>query len=153
MTNTPSVKPASRLIAVQLWRAAGLAGSIAAIVNLIIFGLSMLIQAVPVVPLTPGNFSALSVVPLLLASFVPAIGATVALLVLRRFNRQPERTLSIVAVVIVLLSFFMPIQLLVTRADPRITLLSTLILLLMHVATAWIIVAGLVRQTIAKRQS
>jgi hypothetical protein len=70
------------------------------------------------------------------ASFVPAIGATLLLAVLRPFTRRPLRILQVIAAVILLLSLGGPLTLSVGGAEK-------VLMIVIHLVTAASIVATL----------
>jgi hypothetical protein len=116
--------------------AAPLAGLLAALGNLAVYGLARaglsLPLAMPAMGPTPAG--PLLVAPVILASFVPALFAGGLLALLARLSARPVRTFQIIAGVALVLSLGAPLTLPVDTA-------TRLVLLVMHLV-AGLVIAG-----------
>jgi hypothetical protein len=121
----------------RLWWASLLAGIGAVIVNVVIFFLASAAGAIPQTVLVPGVNQPVTVVPVILQSFVPAIPAGVLLALLNRFTRRPIRIFRIVAAILLVISFANPFTI------PGAPLEMILVLNFMHIVAAAIIVGVL----------
>lgn len=116
----------------SLLRLAPLAGLTAAVINALIFFAGSAAGAFPATVLTPGG-EPLSVVPVIISSFVPALLGGLLLALLNRFTRQPLRIFTIVTVLVVLFSVYSPFSL--VGAPP----LMIALLELMHLVVAGVV--------------
>jgi hypothetical protein len=120
----------------KLLGAAPLAGLLAALGNLAVYGLARaglsLPLAMPAMGPTPAG--PLLVAPVVLASFVPALFAGGLLALLARFSARPVRAFQIIAGVALVLSLGAPLTLPVDTA-------TRLVLLVMHLV-AGLVIAG-----------
>src|SRR5215813_10079029 len=121
----------------RLWWASLLAGLAAAGVNAVIYVIESAAGAIPQTVLVPSMNQPITVVLVILNSFVPAILAGVLLALLNRFTRRPVRLFRIIAAVVLLLSFINPFT--IPGAPPAMIIA----LALMHVVAAAIIVGVL----------
>lgn len=113
-----------------------LAGAVAAVVNAVIFLLASGLGAIPQDIVVPGQ-GPITLGPVVVSSFVPALLGAGLLALLVRFTRRPVRVFRIVALVALVLSFVTPFSLAGAPAAMVLTLL------LMHVAAAAVIVGVL----------
>ena len=139
-TEEPSGEPAvsvSRITAYGL-----LAVVLAGLVNGVVRVLALTVFDVP-------NVFALWWEPVLIASAVGAIGATIVYVLLTRVSGRPNRAFTIVAVLVLVLSFAGPLSALLSPppelADAPWTVFATLVA--MHVAAAVTIISVLTRST------
>lgn len=122
-----------------LWLTALVAGVAAALVNLLVYLLATTVFGLPLEIATPrGPTMPLTPMPIIITSFVPAIGAAVLLALLNRFVRRPFPIFLAVAVVFLLLSLGAPLSLPVAATTKAI-------LILMHVLAGAAIVGILAR--------
>jgi uncharacterized protein DUF6069 len=121
----------------RLWWASLLAGVVAAAVNAVIYFIASAAGAIPQTVLVPGMNQPITVVLVILNSFVPAILAAVVLALLNRFARRPVRLFRIIAAVLLVISFANPLTI------PGAPLAMILTLDLMHIVAAAIIVGVL----------
>jgi hypothetical protein len=123
----------------RLWWASLLAGLAATVANVVVYLIASAAGAIPQTVLipTPGGPMPITVVPVILNSFVPAIVAGAFLALLNRFTRRPIRIFRIVSVVLLLLSFANPFTI------PGAPIVMIVALNLMHVVAAAIIVGVL----------
>jgi len=129
----------SNHVRLGFWPTALVAGIAAALVNLLVyfvvtsvFGYSLEIATPggPAMPLTP--------LPIIITSFIPAIGAAVLLALLNRFVSRPFPIFLVVAVIFFLLSLGGPLSLPIAATNKAI-------LILMHTLAALVIVGSLRR--------
>ena len=137
MQNT---KPASkdRVAYGKLPWVALLAALAAAVANALVYfaasGLGFIPQSI-LVP-TPSGEHPLTVAPVAVSSLVGAIGAAIVFAIIGLFARRPVRLFRIIATVVLVLSFAMPLTI---PGAPAVMILS---LEVMHVA-AWAVIVGL----------
>jgi hypothetical protein len=117
---------------------AGIVALVASVIgNLLLYGVVVgLLGRTIALPADMGG--ALTVLPVIGASAVGAIAATLVFAALHRFTRRPTQIFLIVSVVALLLSFAGPLT------TPSIDTLSRVVLLLMHVIAAVASVGALV---------
>ena len=121
----------------RLWWASLLAGVGAAAINAVIYVIASAAGAIPATVLVPGLNLPVTVVPVILNSFVPAILAAIFLALLQRFARRPIRLFRIIAAVLLVLSFANPFTI------PGAPIAMILVLDLMHIVAAATIVGVL----------
>ena len=121
----------------RLWWASLLAGVGAAAINAVIYVIASAAGAIPATVLVPGLNLPVTVVPVVLNSFVPAILAAIFLALLQRFARRPIRLFRIIAAVLLVLSFANPFTI------PGAPIAMILVLDLMHIVAAAAIVGVL----------
>ncbi len=92
------------------------------------------------VPIAPG-FEPLTWPPVIFLTVVGAAGAVAVYWLLSRVSDRPNRTFTIVAAVVLVLSYIPDFFLL--SADENATVLGVVVLLLMHTAVAAVCVAAL----------
>jgi hypothetical protein len=125
--------PTERITLGRLWWVSLLAGVVTAVVNAVIFFIASAAGAIPSTVLVPGMNLPVTVVPVILQSFVPAILAGVLLALLNRFTRRPVRIFRIIAAVLLVISFANPLTI------PDAPLSMVLALNFMHIVAAAII--------------
>ena len=133
----PTTNQTERIDLGRLWWASLLAGLGAAVANVVVYLIASAAGAIPQTVLIPGMNMPITVVPVILNSFVPAILAGALLALLNRFARRPVRIFRIIAVVLLLLSFVNPFTI------PGAPMAMILTLNFMHVVAAAIIVGVL----------
>jgi hypothetical protein len=126
-----------RIVLGRLWWASLLAGLGAVVANVLVYFIASAAGAIPGDVLIPGMNQPVTVIPVILNSFVPAILAAVLLALLNRFTRRPVRIFRIIAAVMLLISFANPFTI------PGAPLTMILALNLMHIVAAAIIVGVL----------
>lgn len=98
-------------------------GAIAAVGNLIVYAIALGMGIPLRIPATPGaaDLTALSPVPVVISSLIPAIGAALLLALLARFVARPRFIFLIVAGIFLALSF-VPVLSLPVAASAQVTL-------------------------------
>lgn len=126
----------------KLWWVGLVAGVASAVANLIFFFITSAAGVVYMIPLQ-GPESPLEALPafaVIMASFVPAIGATVLFFLLGRFLSQGVRIFVIVSVLFLIASFALPFTLPATVA-----ISAKIALNVMHVISGSVIMGVLLR--------
>lgn len=131
---SPSIQ---QLNLVRLGQTAIVAGAVAAVGNLLVFWIAGG-TAVPLNIPGPQGTMPLTAVPVIAASFIPAVLAAGFLWVLARFTKTPIRTFQMVAAGLALLSLIGPLALGVAASTKAV-------LALMHIVAAVSIVTVLSR--------
>jgi hypothetical protein len=121
----------------RLWWASLLAGLGSVVANVLVYFIVSAAGAIPSTVLIPGMNLPVTVIPVILNSFVPAILAAVLLALLNRFTRRPVRSFRIIAAVLLLISFANPFTI------PGAPLTMILALNFMHIVAAAVIVGVL----------
>jgi hypothetical protein len=121
----------------RLWWASLLAGLGAVVANVLVYFIVSAAGAIPNSVLVPGMNQPMTVVLVIMSSFVPALLAGVLLALLNRFTRRPVRSFRIIAAVLLLISFVNPFTI------PGAPLTMILALGFMHIVAAAIIVGVL----------
>lgn len=122
--STSALKP-KRL----LW-AAPLAGMAAALLNALLFQVFSVAGIISEQIVIPGQ-GPITLLPVIISSFIPSLLAGLVLALLGRFSRQPFKIFRILALVLVVLSFLNPFL-----GIPGITLSMGIALNIMHVVVA-----------------
>ena len=97
-----------KIIAKNLLWAAPLAGAIAAVLNTVLFFIGSAINLIDSSVMIPGANAPLSVVPIIASSIIPSILAGAVLAGMNYFLSKPWRVFTIVAAVLLVLSFANP---------------------------------------------
>lgn len=118
-----------------------LAGLIAAVINAVLFYIGTATGAIPNNVIIPDAGQPLTIVPVLVASFVPVIVGGLLLALLNRFTKQPFRIFSIIAVIVLALSFFSPFSI------PGAPISMIVILELMHVVVVSVVLTTFSRSS------
>lgn len=139
-TLTTSLINARKLVSL-----APLAGLIAAVLNAILFLIGSSTGAIPADLIIPNAGQPLTIVPVLVASFVPAIAAGLLLALLNRFTKRPLRIFTIIAVAFLTFSFISPFSI------PGAPVGMIVTLELMHVVVAGAVL--LIFSRLANRQA
>ena len=134
---------------VGLTRAGVVTAVIAAILNVVVILIAQAFIDLPT------DIAALQLTQVIVASVVPAIGATVVYGLLRRYTASARRNLLVVSTVVLTLSFlgyanFEPGATGTPGAipsDPALIINTLIVLSMIHVLTAAVIVAGLTELT------
>lgn len=117
----------------KLLSLAPLAGLIAAVLNAILFLIGSSTGAIPADFIIPNAGQPLTLVPVLVASFVPAIAGGLVLALLNRFTKRPLRIFTIITLLILVLSFMSPLSI------PGAPVGMIVILELMHVVVVGVV--------------
>ena len=107
-----------------------LAGLVAAVINAVLFYIGTATGAIPADLIIPNAGKPLTVIPVIIASFVPAIAAGLVLALLNRFTKRPLRIFNIIAVILLLFSFSSPFSI------PGVPVGMIIMLNLMHIVVA-----------------
>ncbi|WP_336346012.1 DUF6069 family protein [Halalkalicoccus ordinarius] len=121
---------------------------VVSIVNLLVLSIGLALVAFPA-EFVGGPFGPLAVGPVVVNSAIAAIGATLVYGVVSRFSGRPNRAFTIIAGVVLVLSFAMFLAPDISGAPPRLFA----ILAVMHVTAAVTIVAILTRATTQEGES
>lgn len=121
-----------------LW-AGPLAGIMAAAINAVIWLVARGVGAMPQDVIIPNSGTPLTLGPVVILSFVPALFAAVFLAVLGRFTRRAFAIFAVIAVIVLVLSFYTPFTI------PGVPIGMVLALELMHVVAAVVVVAVFAR--------
>ena len=122
---------AEKINAKKLWSAAPLAGAIAAVVNSVLFFIGSAVGLIDSSVIIPGANAPLTVIPIIASSFIPSLLAGLVLAVLNYFLSKPWRVFTIVAAVLLVLSFANPFM-----GIPGVPVGMGLWLNLMHIVVA-----------------
>ena len=125
----------------KLLSLAPLAGLIAAVINAVLFYIGIATGAIPDTVIIPNAGQPLTIVPVLVASFAPAIVGGLVLALLNRFTKQPFRIFTVIAVIVLALSFFSPFSI------PGAPIGMIVILELMHVVVVAVVLITFNRLT------
>ncbi|MFP4090007.1 MAG: DUF6069 family protein [Cyclobacteriaceae bacterium] len=128
-----------------LW-ASPLAGVAAALVNAIVFYIASAAGAIPPDIIVPNANEAITVVPVMMASFMAAIAAGIILAILAVLTRRPAKYFIAIAVIMLVLSFYTPLTI------PEAIIPMILVLNMMHVVAAAVIVWILLRLGSSKQE-
>ena len=110
-----------------------MAGLIAAVINAALFYIGTATGAIPNNVIIPNAGQPLTIVPVLVASFLPVIVGGLLLALLNRFTRQPFRIFTIISIIVLALSFFSPFSI------PGAPIGMIVILELMHVVVVAVV--------------
>lgn len=127
-----------------LW-AAPIAGIAAAIANALVYYIAYAMGAIPDDVIIPNADQPITVVPILTASFFPAIIAGVLLAVLALITEKAIKVFIFMSTFLLVLSFYMPFTI------PEAFGSMILILNLMHIVAAAVIVGLLIKFTRRKQ--
>jgi hypothetical protein len=121
-----------------LW-ASPLAGIAAALVNALVYLLAREAGAIPPDIIVPNAQEPITIVPVMVASFIPAIPAGIILAILTALTSRPVRYFIVISVILLVLSFYTPFTI------PDVIMPMIVALNLMHVTAAAAIVAVLIK--------
>ena len=124
-----------KIAAKKLLWVAPLAGAIAAGINSVLFLIGSAIGLIDTAVLVPGMNTPITIVPVIMSSFMPSLIAGLVLAALNYFLNKPFKVFRIVALVLLILSFSNPFM-----AIPGIPLGMGVWLNLMHVVVAGTVV-------------
>ncbi|USZ73489.1 DUF6069 family protein [Natronosalvus halobius] len=140
VTDNPAIEPSISLTRIAVY------GLLAIVLTSFVNGL---IRILAVTVFDVPNVFALWWEPVLIASMAGAIGATLVYGVLTRLSSRPNRTFTLIAVIVLVLSFAGPVNAYLSPppglADAPWSVFATLVV--MHVAAAAIIIGVLTRTT------
>lgn len=128
-----TLTPPRQINARGLVSLAPVAGLIAAVVNAVLFLIGTFTGAIPTDLVIPDAGQPLTVIPVIVASFFPALVAGLGLAVLNRFTKNPLRIFNILTLAILLFSFTSPLSI------PKAPAGMIVLLELMHVVVVGII--------------
>lgn len=117
----------------KLLSLAPLAGLIAAVLNAILFLIGSSTGAIPADFIIPNAGQPLTIVPVLVSSFLPAVAGGLLLAVLNRFTKRPLRIFTIITLAILVFSFIGPLGI------PSAPVGLIVILELMHVVVVGVV--------------
>lgn len=109
---------------------APIAGLVAAVINAAVFLIGTSTGAIPFNLIIPNAGQPLTIVPVLISSFVSAIGAGLLLALLNRFTKRPLLIFNVIAIAFLLFSFVTPFSI------PNAPTSMIILLELMHVVVA-----------------
>lgn len=124
----------SKINSSGLLKAAPLAALTGVIINSVLYFIGNsagIIDTTVGMPKPDGGVDAITIVPVIMASIVPVVGAALLLALLNRFTANPLRIFGIVAIVLLLLSFTNPFM-----GIPNIPTGMALWLDMMHIVVA-----------------
>lgn len=131
------------LKSMKLWQSALVATIGSVLVNLILLFMLRPLTGVP------ATFLTLSPGPVIMWSVLGAVGATVTFALLRRFSRKPRRNFTLIALIVLILSFIPDV--LIHGATSGMfagaTWRAVILLMTMHVAEAFIILWVFLKRT------
>lgn len=127
-----STSPSHAISGFPLWQAGLIAALAAAVANAIVYGLSQLFDTLPdsVLVESPAGEEPITLLPILILSFIPILLATGVFALLKRFTAQPSPILWITGMILMLLSLFSPVTIADAPADMKTTLV------VMHIVAA-----------------
>lgn len=123
----------------SLWWATPVAGLAAAAANAVLFFIFEALGAIPADIIVPNAGQPITVVPVMMASFMPAIVAGILLALLAAFTAKPVKIFLIITTVVLILSFYTPFSI------PEVIMPMILALNLMHIVAAVVIAWLLIR--------
>ena len=121
---------AEKINAKKLWSAAPLAGAVAAAVNSVLFFVGSAAGLIDSSVIIPGANAPLTVIPVIASSLIPTLIAGLVLALLNYFLNKPWRVFTIVAAVLLVLSFANPLMI------PGVPVTMVIWLNLMHIVVA-----------------
>ncbi len=128
MTTFPVSQPA-RVVSGALLRVAPSTGLVAAAVNAVLFFAAHSAGLFPATALVNGQ--PLTVVPVIISSIVPVLVAAGVFALLGRFTQNPVRIFTVLAAVLLVVSFINPFM-----GIPGVTTAMALVLNVMHIVVA-----------------
>jgi Na+/proline symporter len=123
----------------NIWWAAPVAGLAAALANAVLFFIFEAMGAIPPDIIVPNAGQPITVVPVMMASFMPAIFAGILLALLAAFTAKPVKIFLVITTVVLILSFYTPFTI------PEAIMPMILALNLMHIVAAVVIAWLLIR--------
>jgi hypothetical protein len=123
----------------RIWWAALLAGVAAAAANALVFLIAQAAGAIPPDIIVPEANEPITVVPVMMVSFMPAIVAGIVLAILAALTPQPVKIFLIIATIMLILSFYTPFTI------PGAIMPMIVVLNLMHIIAAVVISWVLIR--------
>ncbi|MCU0492992.1 MAG: DUF6069 family protein [Chloroflexaceae bacterium] len=138
MVSTAATPQAERVSFRRLWWAGPLGGLAAVVVNLALYFIAAPLGFIPQTVLVQPANQPVTFVPVIAATLMPTIVATLLFALLVRFTRRPVTIFRIIAAVVLVLSFAQPFVML-----PDAPLAMAITLNLMHVVAAAGITWGL----------
>lgn len=123
----------------RVWWAALLAGLASAAANAVLYFVFEALGAIPPDIIVPDAGQPITVIPVMFASFIPAIPAGIILALLAAFASKPVKIFLVITVVFTVLSFYTPFTI------PEVVMPMILALNLMHIVAAVLIAWLLVK--------
>lgn len=123
----------------RIWWAALLAGLASAVANAVLYFIFEALDAIPPDIIVPDAGQPITVIPVMFASFIPAIPAGILLALLAAFASKPVKIFLAIAAVVTVLSFYTPFTI------PEVIMPMVLALNLMHIVAAVVIAWLLVK--------
>lgn len=123
----------------RIWWAALLAGVAAAAANALVFLIAQAAGAIPPDIIVPEANEPITVVPVMMVSFMPAIVAGIVLAILAALTPHPVKIFLIIATIMLILSFYTPFTI------PGAIMPMIVVLNLMHIIAAVVISWVLIR--------
>ncbi|MEM8531934.1 MAG: DUF6069 family protein [Chloroflexota bacterium] len=114
----------------QIWKAGAVAAVVSAVANAILFVIGAALGGFPESVIIPNAGGPMTIMPVIVASIIGVLGATLVYLGLNQFTKNPNFLFRIVAIVVLVLSFASPFSI------PGAPFAMILILELMHVVPA-----------------
>ncbi len=124
-----------KIAAKKLLWVAPLAGAIAAVINSVLFLIGSATGLIDAAVLVPGMNTPITIVPVIMSSFMPSLIAGLVLGVMNYFLNKPFKVFRIVALILLILSFANPFM-----GIPGIPVGMGIWLNLMHVVAAGTVV-------------
>ncbi len=124
-----------KIAAKKLLWVAPLAGAIAAVINSVLFLIGSATGLIDAAVLVPGMNTPITIVPVMMSSFIPSLIAGLVLGVMNYFLDKPFKVFRIVALILLILSFANPFM-----GIPGIPVGMGIWLNLMHVVVAGTVV-------------
>ena len=85
-----------------------IAGATAAVINSILFFIGKALGAFPETLLIPNQGQPFTVLPFIFSSILPSLVAGLVMGIINHFSKSPKKIFNIIAIVLVLLSFYSP---------------------------------------------
>ncbi len=145
MTNPAATAPVQRVSYSRLWWVGLLAIALSIAVNLLVRAV-----ALPFITVPPEFMPLSTAMPVVFFTAIGALAAIIVFAIVGRFSRQPARTYTIIAIVVLVLSLIPNAMMLGPAAEalPGANLGNVIVLMVMHVTTAAVVVWLLTTQAV-----
>lgn len=107
-----------------------IAGATAAVINSILFFIGKALGAFPETLLIPNQGQPFTVLPFIFSSILPSLVAGLVMGIINHFSKSPKKIFNIIAIVLVLLSFYSPFTV------PGISIMAIIFFNIMHLVVA-----------------
>lgn len=107
-----------------------IAGATAAVINSILFFIGKALGAFPETLLIPNQNQPFTVLPFIFSSILPSLVAGLVMGIINHFSKSPKKIFNIIAIVLVLLSFYSPFTV------PGISIMAIIFFNIMHLVVA-----------------